>query len=468
METFSTRSTVSVRTSNQVITFFLSCKHNIKGRLTAWVALSIVAISGCSSGVFEDAVESNNVGNAGRSELSNAETNEFVPLATANDGINVSTLKQPDQGRPAFANTPLGVPLNGSNLLIAPASEAGGSDVNILDSSSGSELSQAELDELIQLANRISQSDLNALNLSLTSGQVTNLAIGDGATAMTNVAFAPTIESTASVFEEAPVRDGRLMDYNGNSSGRSYGFLSQYGTQFETRYGLFNNKTEEAEFLAGVYQTPDTCHTINTVGSVEQHHRSIFKSNADLHDLSAGEVLTVRNDFGSLAEVNLEVGIDIDARLTYKFPALDIGADENLILDIPGNEFPAFNNVVLPEIEYTWPLDFDMDLNGDIDFSKPITWVAATQPGSQYRFGVHVTFFDGSEIYYRCAVTDDGSFAFPSEVRYELDRADVSWFDIQYGREASYVLESGNATLVVSRFGHNGSIDTFSDNASAQ
>jgi len=227
-----------------------------------------------------------------------------------------------------------------------------------------------------------------------------------------------------------------------------YGYLAQSESAIYTGYALFNDINDEKEFLNGIYQAPDTCYSMQTEGQVGFYHRSMFNNGANLYDLNAGQVLTMSNELGSLGAALLDVTLGNHEQYTYEFPPIQHNGLDEVTIDIPGMEFPAFTGVTIPALEYSTPLWHEFNSDGAIDFFEPLTWIRATRPGSVYKFGVQVEFEDGSEIYFRCVAEDDGEFTFPIEVQFELSRPDVDWFDIYYGREASYILETDNAMLV--------------------
>jgi len=145
----------------------------------------------------------------------------------------------------------------------------------------------------------------------------------------------------------------------------------------------------------------------------------------------------------------------------YNFAGREGLFEDGLIADIPGDEFPAFANVAFPTIDATIHPQVARNPDRTNDLTQPITWDVALSSESIYKMGVELSFIDGSELFFRCTVEDDGLFTLPITIQTALGRDDLDFYEINFAREAHYLLETDDATLVVTRFRESG---TFTGN----
>jgi len=229
-----------------------------------------------------------------------------------------------------------------------------------------------------------------------------------------------------------------------------------------TKFGIVTTDDEEpVSFEAGFYSIPqqiaptvlleeyrpttDSCEVTNI--SLTADATILPDSFGDLvvNFISAGDVLTISSPSGSYAELvkNEQFGfvlytMDDDVVLPAPAPA-------NLSINIPGDDFPAFNSVAIPATD---PLQVSTPASGEpFTANTTFSWVASSKPNSFIDIYASTFSPNFTEIIsVDCTVIDDGSFVFPAAIRAQMGDFS-SPGDIE--RVSVNVVQSGGAVLYV-------------------
>jgi len=175
--------------------------------------------------------------------------------------------------------------------------------------------------------------------------------------------------------------------------------------------------------------------------------------------LSAGEVITVSSPAGSFTELlpssffGPSVYVEPD-NMPYPFPT-------GLRIDIPGDEFPAFDKVVVPDIE-PFVLTSLPDTFQHFSISQEITWEPGTPSDANIVMYLDltetsITVTDDTESSYTarrveidCVLKDDGSFSFSTEIQTQLSDAGFNEIPLDIGRRITTTRQEGDAILIIS------------------
>ena len=141
---------------------------------------------------------------------------------------------------------------------------------------------------------------------------------------------------------------------------------------------------------------------------------------ASIESVGAGESLTLTSDAGTWAELQPAgaIGGVSSYAPTAMLPAGQVPG--NLVLDVPGDEFPAFAEAALPSVA---PLvGFDDDSDGAIGADTGFAWEAGSDPDAKVRLTTSSNFFSdpGTAVRVSCTVPDTGEFAFDADTRAAL------------------------------------------------
>ena len=127
--------------------------------------------------------------------------------------------------------------------------------------------------------------------------------------------------------------------------------------------------------------------------------------------ISAGSNLTVSSAAGTFADLAQQ---EADSTITYTTGSPLPRPPNGLTLDIPGDAFPQFSAVQIPDLQ---ELNVSSPANGEILRSDSgITWNAATN-GNNSRILLTAT---DADVTVDCSLADDGSFNFSAATQAEL------------------------------------------------
>ena len=210
-------------------------------------------------------------------------------------------------------------------------------------------------------------------------------------------------------------------------------------------FGRFNANFAAANLTTAFVPSQDVCEVSRT--ELFDFPTEIdFDFEVDFDLISAGDAITFTGPAGTYAELTRETfgqftGYSIENPLTGPAPS-------GLVVDIPGDEFPAFSNIAIPDVtalQVTAPAP-----NTPVTPSTQFSWVAAT--GSDTVVGISTNFIDiatSENVSVDCTVADDGSFAFDSATRSAMGSV-FSSTGLFLSRSAFTFRQNGNTVLIVS------------------
>lgn len=163
--------------------------------------------------------------------------------------------------------------------------------------------------------------------------------------------------------------------------------------------------------------------------------------------VSAGEVVTISSSAGTYVELQRETDLD-SSYYSPSFEQLPLPFPANLVIDIPGDEFPAFASIAVPaNVEPLVARDID---GANATFS----WVAGNNSDAKIVIEltsdpIGILSSDTvTETVVRCRVADDGKFSLPESIISQLpENFSLGFVDMQ--RQVLNVVQVGNVVLLV-------------------
>lgn len=192
------------------------------------------------------------------------------------------------------------------------------------------------------------------------------------------------------------------------------------------------------------------------VCEVDQSSELSFSLSTDT--VSAGDSIVISNAAGTLSTLmnaadegqgfvysvpqdSLQPVLAGPAEIGFGVPA---GDSNSLSIDITGESFPAFSNVV---IERAAPLEFISATNGDAEIPTAFSWVAGESILTESLVGfVDITLVGDNETV-TCRVLDDGNFEIPQAFVETLSEFSFSYGEIE--RDRIEVFQQGSSLLAV-------------------
>lgn len=159
--------------------------------------------------------------------------------------------------------------------------------------------------------------------------------------------------------------------------------------------------------------------------------------------LSAGEVLTLTSPAGSYAELLREQSLgftsyELAGELSQPVPS-------EIVLDIPGDQYPAFSDVPVPDVQPLTGVGATDAVSADTVF----TWDAGGAENVFVTVNVSSVGPAGDLLSVSCVAVDDGEFAFPAGTRAELGDG-FEGFGALLTRTGATIVQRGNTLLLVS------------------
>ena len=158
--------------------------------------------------------------------------------------------------------------------------------------------------------------------------------------------------------------------------------------------------------------------------------------------ISAGETITVSSAAGTYATI---VAMTIpDLGIVYGTQdELATPLPQNLIIDIPGDEFPAFANVSVPNAP---PLDISPGSDDTITADTEFQWTPSSVAFSTVAIEATYTSANAS-VDILCVARDDGSFSYPTDIRDMIGSAQASFVILL--RSTFDIVDSGDSRLII-------------------
>lgn len=159
--------------------------------------------------------------------------------------------------------------------------------------------------------------------------------------------------------------------------------------------------------------------------------------------VSAGETLTLSSATGTYATINLD-----ESRFDFApYPVPD-----SLVLDIPGDVFPAFTEVAVPPVQTVQ--NFSPVRNEELTAETLISWTPTGIDDHTINIGLFDFPASDQVVDLRCHVQDDGEFTLPAEVIATLNDSLGVGFTLEgleQNRRSDQLYINGDALLVVSK-----------------
>lgn len=159
--------------------------------------------------------------------------------------------------------------------------------------------------------------------------------------------------------------------------------------------------------------------------------------------VSAGENFTLTSDAGTYATVGYS-----DSR----FEIAPYPAPANLVLDIPGDVFPAFSDVTIPEVVRV--ANFSPGRNEVLRADTTVTWDPTGISGNTIYLSVFDIFASDKVVNLFCRMADDGEFNLPANVQAVLTSSLGAGAELDGAKQdlrSMSTIVQGDTLLVVSK-----------------
>jgi hypothetical protein len=179
---------------------------------------------------------------------------------------------------------------------------------------------------------------------------------------------------------------------------------------YRANYMELTEAQDASIFVHNVPPAVDNCRLRITATIGSDIGNISFSPQAQFNLVSAGENFTLTSDAGTYAKVGYS-----DSRLeiaAYPVPS-------NLVLDIPGEVFPAFSDVSVPEVVRA--ANFSPARNEVLRADTTVTWDSTGVPGNTIYLSVFDIFATDKIVNLFCRMADDGEFNLPADVQAALN-----------------------------------------------
>lgn len=238
--------------------------------------------------------------------------------------------------------------------------------------------------------------------------------------------------------------------------------IDQTGQSASASFFRTTQSISGTEIQVNFFPNADSCVVTETNFDVENPILPGFE-NLNLDPVGAGDVITLTSPAGTFAELVEE---QQNGFIFYQ-PAGDGSlpgpVPEGTVIDIPGDEFPAFSNVGIPNA--TTLSDVTLSTGNFLTPDSTLSWTAASGSSSVMNLSASAsslpdftdpnfdpTTFNPADLAITsvsCTIVDDGSFSFPSSIRSQLGGG-FSANAYNFSRDGYSFEQSGNAFLTIS------------------
>jgi len=223
------------------------------------------------------------------------------------------------------------------------------------------------------------------------------------------------------------------------------GPVLQLGT-FEVEGRNFENPSLDSTFIEANFLQSDQDFASILAQQVPDDSCEVARGNPELANfnfmaISAGDAIIVSSPEGTFSTLTQEPVIggivySTTADVTTPLPT-------GLTLDIPGDTFPAFANVAIPNVNRIE--NFNVDILAE---TAEFTWTASADPNSFLQIDIAVDISPTETVFILCTVDDDGSFQVPAESIPEIESFTAATLEIVQ-RIVFAITRSGDALLSV-------------------
>lgn len=244
-------------------------------------------------------------------------------------------------------------------------------------------------------------------------------------------------------------------DDNGNAGVSLVGVVG-FDTTDETAFASFSSSPITVplqEVIGEFVPSTDTCE-VTTLNLTTPNPIDEDTLIPDLEgtSISAGEVLTVTSPAGTFVElIRVQFGSEFDYELADG-STLPGPVPAGTVVNIPGDVFPAFNNIAVPTAENI--TNFAPN-SVPISPSAEFTW---TQPSNNAQSSIILvltndfSFANNEFTTVTCTLIDDGSFTLPTDIQTQLD-PDFQATNLAVLRTSVNTVTQDNAAVIVGVFG---------------
>lgn len=199
---------------------------------------------------------------------------------------------------------------------------------------------------------------------------------------------------------------------------------------------------DAAVFNDSVPMVVDTC-KLYIDDSIRADASVIGFPDTTFNFVSAGESLTLTGDFGTYATIDVT-----ESRFEFAPHPVPVP----LTVDIPGDEFPAFANIAIPDIVRVQ--NFEPFRSGVLEADTVISWTPTGIANHTINL-IAVDFpADQTVVDLRCHVADDGEFVLPENIVATLSASlgsDFAIENLEQNMRSDLLVVQGDALLVVSK-----------------
>lgn len=250
----------------------------------------------------------------------------------------------------------------------------------------------------------------------------------------------------------ADVADGSQADGGQTNESDSSGGVNRIGSLgFEqvgteavfSSGGFFNQSSDQPVDFAALFEDQ-----INTCEVFTQNEDTELEFPFDVsQSISAGETITITSAAGTYGSLTRDTFSDesmndvivyvADGTLTAPLP-------QNLVLDIPGDEFATFSNVSVPNVSRP---DISPTVQEVINSGTEFQWTGSSEAFALVRIEATFAVDNGEIVDVTCIAADDGNFSFPENVVSRVGTAEAS--SVIYSRQASTITTQGSDQVFV-------------------
>ncbi len=189
-----------------------------------------------------------------------------------------------------------------------------------------------------------------------------------------------------------------------------------------------------AQATSGVLPSSDTC-TVTEDDDDFSISPEIEGVDVAFTSLTAGNAITISSPAGTYTTLT---PMSFFGTTAYSADDQSGAPPSGLTVDIPGDQFPAFANIAIPDVAALTGVS--PEIGSAVTGSTTYTWTPSNDPDSRINIDVDNV---------NCVVIDDGSFTIPANIVAQAD-SDFGTFGYNIDRIAIRLVQSGNALLGVS------------------
>ena len=262
-----------------------------------------------------------------------------------------------------------------------------------------------------------------------------------------------------------------VVQYRKAESTSSFGFGINIGSTIGARFYQYEAplNANSIQALVNEYSTGTSEYCKIRIGTWTGDNGPLFPHPVTLEassTISAGTVLPVQGPQGSLTELHAQAPENYDWVHYYSQTSSSVGylddhLPQNASISLPGDSFPAFNNIGIPDIDLVNQgievsnTGLDQTYGSEIlTEESAITWGSSTHTdGYAWIHGYTATNFDNVPTRFVCYVADDGHFTLPENLSNAVTSASFPVDELRIWRERINFAVNDGALVVVKTSG---------------